>query len=535
MRGTVAALLLFCAAAGAQIPDTDGGGISQIDVQAWLDNGSPTPADAGATYFITSTLDIDGAGAQTVDWNGATITNTGGLFTTAIEIDKPDGATTTMRDLTIAGNQRIEMGVYIKTGVLMGGVDVNDLYSTSLRAIAFRVDVNDTSDFSDFEIDDCGCDNIDVLGNGSVIDANGVAGCLWVRWYDTTPAIDLNFKNSTWTNVWGEDGDIIKTDTENGDYDHASRTIFTNMYMGGYQRRAAKFRSSGVEIYNSTIVSPSTSDPNIDNGGGFGVGALVFLIKFADNADNIKNIIVDGNTFEGAGGYEVENIIDNVDGIVWENNQHNASSIALNIRGGDVTIRNNTFDGNSNFGAPIAVWKDFLGYDSNGTVLIDNNTATQTAGSGADWPAFVHLAAESSDLDNFTISDNLVFSNNSGTDTNYGLLHITNEASTTVRDLTVTNNVVVKQGTGESDEILLIQEGFGGTNLFEDNKLLISGGTSPDLILLTGGTSGVTETNNTAHPLSYDYSGLGVGSNLVPTIPPVPSNGRRNSYFITFN
>lgn len=522
-------ILLIGFVTNGQIPGADTSGVADATsfINTWINGAGPWVATADATYRIAGAgISATSAGDQIVDWNGATIITNESDMTRGILVNKSSGRMT-FENLFIDGLENLEVAIETLSEFYFEDVDVRNLYTTNFRAIAFEINIFNAANYNGYsELKNCNCDNVDAQGDNQITDPNGVGGCIWINWQDSSPSTTIVVDGGSWTNVWAEDGDVIKTDTDISSVSYSDTgnvAIFRNMYIEGWQRRAGKFRSSNNQFYNNEVVSGSTSHPDYKAIGG--VGSVCFLIESVDSANDTQNNHIHDNIFRGTAGYLPEIIIGDIDGFDFESNTLIDATLSLNSNSQDVTIRNNNWTGASTEGSPIKIWHPTVGYDvnSNGPVIIDNNTATQPAGSGGtgenDWSAFVDFDRDNSDLDNIEITDNLVFTNTNGSDTVYGLFWAGNASNTTLSDLTINNNVVVRQGTSESDEILRIDENMTGTNVITNNKLLIASGTSADLIDINGSTGSLTETGNTVHLLNYDYSGLGVGSSIAIDFP----------------
>lgn len=494
------------------IPGAVGDGVTDDTsaIQTWLNGGGVSGTPAGTeVYRITSALSFTGSGDKTIEWNGASVTATS-VRSTGILINQTSGVVT-MNNLTVLGNNNIQTGIWMQSGFIFNNVDVQDIYADGTRAIAFRVTIDNASKFTTSSMINCDCDTVrsesDGLINGGL---EGISKCLWVTKNVADLTNPITFTDGHWQNVWGDDGDVVAID-ENVDagYESSNQFVFDNIDISNWQRRATKLRASGIEWYNSDFTDTNPSNPNLETSAT--VGMFVFIIPAADAAAyDTKNHILQGNRFIG-NGHEPDNFLSNVNGVQILDNEFINSNWDLEGDVRNVNFSNNKFTGQS-IAAPI--------YQSTGgsvtpnivNLTLDNNTAIHDAGSGGTWSAFVDLNVNTMIVNGLTLTDNLIITNTGSGDVVYGLLRIGNVTTATVSNITAGNNVVGRQGTNETQQILQINENITGTNSATNNKLLTAG-VSSDLIVFTG-TGTLTESGNTQHPLSYDYSGLGVGATI---------------------
>ena len=313
-------------------------------IQAALDAESRLIADPGATYLISSQIDVDQPGDQAVNWNGSTVTANVEV-PTAFMIDKrAGGGAVYFEDLTVEGNRVIEFGFWILSVASMDDVDVQNMYSDDTNALGFRIEINDDPNaFGTYDFDGCDCSDMEsefdnVLGNSL-----GASRCLIVRWFTTPPDTKINFSNSTFTGAWGDDGDLVQIEDHVGDIkDTESRLSFTNMVFGDYSRRSIKGTSGGVTFTGCTFIDTDPSNSRLVSS----VPSSGMVVSGAFNGlPNSGAWILDGCTFDGSGGYDGRMIPSNTDGMIIKNCVFTGGSdIAMTNSIGDVDICGSTFE-----------------------------------------------------------------------------------------------------------------------------------------------------------------------------------------------
>ena len=284
-----------------------------------LDAESDLISDAGATFLISGRLDIDQNGTQTIDWNGATVITTGS--NEMFWVEKPSGRLT-MSNLTVDGGGTSSVGFRaIFSLVTFNNINVTNFYSSTQTAYAFRVEIGESTynnDEGDFIFDGCDCDEMNGDSPGSIGDTTGTTRCLIFRWMVIpTTTTTVTFKNSIFSECWGDDGDLVQIEDKVGGIGgSASRWVFDNMIFRDYSRRGIKGTSGGISYLNSTFIAPDINNPKLKPSNT--PAALFTAGNFIQNQE-ASGILVENCTFDGTLGGEDLVIVSRADGISFNN------------------------------------------------------------------------------------------------------------------------------------------------------------------------------------------------------------------------
>ncbi|MEG3658579.1 Ig-like domain-containing protein [Arenibacter palladensis] len=343
-------------------------------IQAALDAEESLIANEGAAFRITGTINIDKSGNQTIDFNGATITATSTLDQ-AFKINKSNGLTTII-DLTINGDRKIQSAFYVQSRITATNVNVNELYANGTRAVAWRVEVSSASNSQgEYNFNDCDCTDVESQKNNVIGDMIGVSRCLWLRWLDTNSNTTVNVNGGVWDGAWGDDGDLIQVEQTTNDYIHDCKLIVTDTELKNFSRRAVKGTASNTEFHNVTFTSPYPSNPRLTStvpSSGMATMATFNITSYPNSIS--RNHVFNGCTFNNPGGYEGRIIPSRAELVTIKNCTFNTgTSLALNIRVGDIKVCGNTFVAGSTIYDYGSGGVDYVGEISIGT----NNIAQE--------------------------------------------------------------------------------------------------------------------------------------------------------------
>ncbi|WP_086477896.1 Ig-like domain-containing protein [Arenibacter amylolyticus] len=317
-------------------------------LQAALDAEGSLVADEGAIFRITGTLNINKPGDQTIDFNGAIVTASTKV-SQAFNIAKPNGITNLL-NLDVEGKRNIASAFFVRSQINATNVNVEKLYGSNSRSVAWRVEVSsNTASQGEYNFTDCDCTDVESLKNDKIGDMQGVSRCLWLRWLDTSSKTTVNVNGGIWDGAWGDDGDLIQVEQTTNDYIHDCKLIVTGTELKNFSRRAVKGTAANMEFYNVTFTSPLPSNPRLTSkvpSSGMATMSIFNITNYPNSTS--RNHVFSGCTFNNPGGYEGRLIPSRAEHITVENCVFNpGTSIALNIRVGDMDICNNTFEENS--------------------------------------------------------------------------------------------------------------------------------------------------------------------------------------------
>ena len=317
-------------------------------LQAAFDAESHLVADPGATFRISGRLDLDQAGDQVVDWNGATVTTTNSSLGLAFQIDKRGvGGSVCMQSLTVEGDRKIEDAFKLYSRTRMFDVDVQHLYRSSGfgNVIGWNIEItDDAAAHGDWVFDGCDCFDVDGGADSVHTDGNGVSRCVYLRFMSAVSAeTNVVFANGTFDGAWGEEGDLIHYEDRSCGLGATSSGVYLdNMTLRNFSRRAAKLFGGGLQITGSSFEDPDPSNPRLATAW-TPAGALT-IGKFSSCSSLSTGTTVANNTFTYHG-YEARFILTHHDENTYV--QHNSFTEGADLRFsftvGDVVITQNDF------------------------------------------------------------------------------------------------------------------------------------------------------------------------------------------------
>ncbi len=436
-------------------------------LQASFDNAEFIRLQSNGHYSLEGVVHVDRSGLVRLDGNHATFVSNN-LSTLEMFIFDQSLRVTRIRDLTVDGQHNRAKAFNIRTSFYFKEVKVINLFSDQTQVYAFFVDVEKQLTTSIFE--ECECDTLDGSANGNLFDNVGAARCFQVHWdYLSQPTV-IEVNGGTFKNVWGEDGDVIQIASNAHEYDHDSKFIVRDAYLGFASRRIIKGTASGIELYNN-FIEAAVDHPQLV--GRVPAGMVVFALFDPDMSPNaqLQGIRVIGNTFHSERGTNGEfgdtqvNFSD-VDGALIESNQFVSSKVILKGLSGDTRFDDNAFTMNA---------KMSLDYDSTGSVIIENNTVTHEPGSLYDFRGWIEDSVAPRIIDSLTIQNNILTLNTGIDDLTFGLLWIDNDASddrpngSVYSNLLIDGNMIHRNGDYEDTNMLRIDVEIDSTSSIINN------------------------------------------------------------------
>lgn len=391
-------LFLFPLFVAAQIPGAAGNGVADdtAALQAWLDSGGEERPVGTEIYRISSTLDVDQAFAQSINWNGATIT-TNAVLQPMIRVDKraSNGGTTAFQNLNIDGNLASPLGFFIYSRVLFTNVDVSNIQQppSSVVTAAFRIDVfNDADAHGEWVFDGCDINNILANNDGNLTDARGASNGIALFWRAIpSQPTSITFKNATIENCYGEDSQTVALFSSGLDMTNTNGSIvLDNLVLQGWERRNLKIFTGNVTVQNCDIYN----DLNVNATGVLPAAGLIAAGR-GSGATGGGNIVFESCNFIGrtSGGRDNRVIFLDTDDVflrncVWSNG---ADLSFTNFGGtiGDVYVCSATFGSGSiieDYGA--------INYAGVDVVRLD------TDNSYADGPSSIQIPASAYQITN---------------------------------------------------------------------------------------------------------------------------------------
>ena len=271
--------------------------------QAAFDAGTDLISDAGKTYLISKTLNLDQNLTQTIDFNGSTLTRNS-LVHWMISIDKRGYANslTTIKNLNIDGNDKGGSVVDIKSRVNFENIDIYDVIydnANGIRLLVYDVlGIYGQSIFDDVNIYKLRSNNSD----GSSGNNPGMVHGFLVSAQDTpTQDTQIVYKNSSLYELWGEDAGGITLNSPGRDTSNSPLSFwFENVNISDAQRRTVKCFIGNTTWVNCVFTAAANDNPNLvaESEGGLGPAGL-FVISSGSSATGATNNLVCGSTFQG--------------------------------------------------------------------------------------------------------------------------------------------------------------------------------------------------------------------------------------------
>lgn len=274
-------------------------------IQNAFDNETDLIADAGKTFLVSGQIQIDQNSTQTIDFNGSKITRKTPVGY-MLWIDKSSfaGTNTSISNLDLDGNELNGSLLYIESRTQLTNVKVydaiNNVASGGIRGIYISIK-NEPGVSGEWVFDNV---NIDWIASnatktgGITTGGSGYATGIHIHWPVTvTNGIQFVYKNSTLSNSYGIEGDLMILNTPNNDISFTNNTLwFENMTFRDFQRRAAKVFLGNTTWINCDFYAASANNPAIDTSAG---SAGIFRLGAGSAALGSQNHLICGSNFYG--------------------------------------------------------------------------------------------------------------------------------------------------------------------------------------------------------------------------------------------
>ena len=279
-------------------------------IQKAFDSEASIISDPKKTYLISSTLHLDQNLTQVIDFGGSKLIRKS-AFSYMLTVDKRKhwSTNTTITNLDIDGNSLSGSLVRLFSRVHFSNMNLYDAIQTAVSGngpsiTGINISIYDAPGVSgQWVFDNVNLDFISSLtSNGKTgTDSLGEAHAFVAIWQEKVAAgIELLYKNSSITNTYGDDGNLITLNSKPtaGDISFTNNSLwFQNLHLADFQRRAAKVFIGNTTWINCDFYSASRTNPNIV--ASYAPAGLM-TIGSGSSAVNGENHLVCGCTFNGS-------------------------------------------------------------------------------------------------------------------------------------------------------------------------------------------------------------------------------------------
>jgi len=338
-------------------------------LQAAFDSEASLVGTPGAIYRITGSLNIDDAGDQKINFNGAKII-AGSTLSYMIRIEKPSGVTTFVNS-ELDGDLKAGGGMNIRSSFKIENVNIYDLHSSTQAVIGFYVSAKNNKNWTIAELKKSSAKNIRPVNNGVIGDVVGASRAL--QWEVTTDnGLQGLIEDCVFERAIGEDGDVFFWRLQGFDPVGSQVKLVVNRSEFKYgTRRVVKTQGGNLYFFNSTFTGISKSDPDFktvhETGGFISLGGSTYGY---DEYKDGRNFVFDGCTFNGSD-FDKRIIYGNSAYDIAINNSvfNNGTEIRMWRGGGALCVSNSTFSP----GSKIYHVDDSPPFNWKGPILLDNN------------------------------------------------------------------------------------------------------------------------------------------------------------------
>ncbi len=395
-----------------------------------INNNETIVLDGSSTYLIATPKVFTRTGKLFIKGNNAVLksgsTSQTGLFEFSEDVDLVN-----ITDLEIDGNFNLRVGLYIKTNFNLNNVYIHDLYDDVTTVVALRIDVNKQltkSIANNVIIDDIDADQDSVIGNSA-----GASRAVIIDWNYTSENTYIEFTNSKFSNVYGDDGDIIQIAQKDNIYDHGSTTIFKNCEFSYASRRICKGTASGIKFYDCLFKSTTSSNARVI--GVTPAGMLTFSIYDDTETPDARNLncVVSNCEFDNTLDYDGRVISTKNNGLTVSESTFINSNFVFNVTTGNISIINNNF-----------INESYIYNDGDclfeGTSSITGNTYTRPE--TGDGRGLFDFATQTNPIENLVINNNTIVIHSDATELAFGLGYIATGVD--VKNLLISNNTITR-------------------------------------------------------------------------------------------
>lgn len=384
MKNILYILLLTCFSLSAQIPGASADGTTDdtAAIQAELDGGGTVNFTASANYRITSALDIDQTGDQTINGNGATLVMTSGYINDAMVVVNKASGTAYIDDLNLDANGAYaRMGYELASSYELTNSTIRDMYMpTGNTGTARGINIEGVGDkaFASALIDNVNIYDITAITSDCAVAGGGAGdgsskgiqvnfGSGGFTYYTN----DLTFTNLVIDGVWGDDADGLDIYMSSRHDLYTGDIVIDNISITNCARRLMKTTASNQTITNSTFTAGASDNVNLQ--GCTPVPMIeIFEPSGSPSSDYVRNITFRECTFDRTTGFMFAGfVIGWAQDITIEGCTFIDARIGYKNYWGDQYIIGNTFDSSSylfNYASP-SQWVSGTGLcETNNTV-----------------------------------------------------------------------------------------------------------------------------------------------------------------------
>ena len=455
----------------------DGVADNSVALQKAINFSERVVLSPGTVYVINQRVYAERAGTLSIEGNGATIivTESGNHETVRFAGDLES---VELRNLTFDGKGLAAKAFLLQRSFIVENVTVKNLYSNIVGVYAYRIDIN--AQTSHAELLNSNCDNVDADRNFVIGDSIGASRCIMVQWYSKPAGLDVNITGGTYSNVWGDDGDILQViEVDNEAFGStASRLVLNGTTFANASRRLIKGTSSALVLRSSSFYSAPKDHPKVLGSTPAGMlsiadplsnGVLAREILIEDCIFN--NITSENETPEHIGelGHDGRIVFTNVENITLSDNVFHGISTRFEGITKDIGVENNQFLSNSSV--------EFRG-SFFGEAHVQNNMVEHlhVPGVRAAFRGWVQVLGSNNTLDTITIENNSLTTNSEAGDIVFGILWAAGQSSdpsvnNVIKKIRVEENLVNRQGSVERPEIMRIDVNLDASSSIINNKL----------------------------------------------------------------
>ncbi len=309
MRRLLYILLLFSCVISAQdninsVYGAVGNGVADdtAALQAAFDSGNDLVSDAGKTYLVSGQMKIDTNSEQVIDFNGSTIIRNSTIgYVLWIDKSPYSNSLTTITDLTVDGNGQAGSLVYIESRVHFSDMLIHDTVAPASPG-GLTVGIYVRAKNEPGAAGQWVFDNVDLNSFVNLNETTGETHGMFVYWPVTVDptggGMQLVYKNSTVSNVWGRDSNAILLSSANHDISFTNNSLwFENMLLYNAERRLVKNYIGNTTWIDSDFYMMDYDNPDRKP---FGVAPGNLLdIGAASSATGSHNNLVCGCNFYG--------------------------------------------------------------------------------------------------------------------------------------------------------------------------------------------------------------------------------------------
>ena len=260
-------------------------------------------SDAGKTYLISGTLNLNKNLIQTIDFNGSTITRKSTVHF-MIDIDKRNygNSLTTIKNLKLDGNNNGGSGIDVASRVNFENIEIYDIIHNGANGIRVLV-YDDPGIYGQYIFDNVDIHNLESVNNDGKAgnDPGMVHGFLVSAQETPSQTTQIVYINSDLYELLGEDAGGITINSPGRDTSNSPLSFwFENITVADAQRRTVKNFIGNTTWINSTFTAAANDNPKIKSASEGGLDpAGLFVVAAGSSATGSTNNLICGCTFQG--------------------------------------------------------------------------------------------------------------------------------------------------------------------------------------------------------------------------------------------